>query len=413
VYRSFEEAWNQPASGLEQCLAELNRRINSVPNIVRMPINNVLMNGDYTGTIVIGSLGVKANVLLDTGSGILAVSNQIYDPARDSSAQTTKLAQEVKYGSGSWVGAVVRTAVAVSPEVRLGGVNLAVTYHSSPDIFGQADGIFGLAYQTLDRAWLMSGDTWQAKYDADQVSLGQASDLDPYFSQMAAAGVVANVFAFYTKRSTVSMATDDPQSDPLNQGEFVIGGGRQCTDLYTGGFTSVAVLDDQHYRTNLLSVQAGDQPPIPVPPAGADVSSPGNSVVDSGTNSIVLPQSVYDALTRSFGQLNPDFATTLTKFSMGTGDTTSQSQIDLRAWPDLKLSLQGADGSPVTLAVSPRDYWQFDAPDKGQAVSTIYGDGGSLRGQSILGLPLFNGYFTIFDRSAAGGRGVIEFATRT
>jgi hypothetical protein len=259
----------------------------------------------------------------------------------------------------------------------------------------------------------MSGDTWQAKYDADQVSLGQASDLDPYFTQLEAAGVVANVFAFYTKRSTVSMATDDPQSDPLNQGEFVIGGGRQCTDLYTGGFTSVAVLDDQHYRTNLLSVQAGDQPPIPVPPAGADVSSPGNSVVDSGTNSIVLPQSVYDALTRSFGQLNPDFATTLTKFSMGTGDTTSQSQIDLRAWPDLKLSLQGADGSPVTLAVSPRDYWQFDAPDKGQAVSTIYGDGGSLRGQSILGLPLFNGYFTIFDRSAAGGRGVIEFATRT
>jgi hypothetical protein len=29
----------------------------------------------------------------------------------------------------------------------------------------------------------------------------------------------------------------------------------------------------------------------------------------------------------------------------------------------------------------------------------------------ILGLPLMNGYFTIFDGEADGGRGVIRFAT--
>jgi hypothetical protein len=33
-------------------------------------------------------------------------------------------------------------------------------------------------------------------------------------------------------------------------------------------------------------------------------------------------------------------------------------------------------------------------------------------GLAILGLPLMNGYFTIFDGEADGGRGVIRFATR-
>ena len=33
-------------------------------------------------------------------------------------------------------------------------------------------------------------------------------------------------------------------------------------------------------------------------------------------------------------------------------------------------------------------------------------------GLAILGLPLMNGYFTIFDGEADNGRGAIKFATR-
>jgi hypothetical protein len=76
------------------------------------------------------------------------------------------------------------------------------------------------------------------------------------------------------------------------------------------------------------------------------------------------------------------------------------------------LTLQGADGTPVTLTISPANYWQFDATKKGAAIANMFGDGGSMGGQSILGLPLFNEYYTVFDRTAASGHGVINFAKR-
>jgi hypothetical protein len=91
----------------------------------------------------------------------------------------------------------------------------------------------------------------------------------------------------------------------------------------------------------------------------------------------------------------------------------NQAQINLSAWPNLILSLQGADGSPAALTVTPANYWQFDAGQQGVAIANIFGDDGQMGGMSILGLPLFNGYYTVFDRTLAGGRGVISFAKRT
>ncbi len=99
--------------------------------------------------------------------------------------------------------------------------------------------------------------------------------------------------------------------------------------------------------------------------------------------------------------------------SINASQGVDQILISLGAWPNLVFTLQGADGSPVNLTVTPGNYWQFDAGNKGVAVANMYGDNGSLGGQSILGLPLFNGYYTVFDRTAASGQGVINFATRT
>jgi hypothetical protein len=110
--------------------------------IVKMPISNVLLGSDYTGEILVGAEQKKMNVILDTGSSTLAVDGQDFNPASDKDTKTTNIAQEVQYGSGSWVGAVVHTSVGLSDSVSLKKVNLAVTYEESANMFGNAQGIW-------------------------------------------------------------------------------------------------------------------------------------------------------------------------------------------------------------------------------------------------------------------------------
>lgn len=381
--------------------------------IVTIPISNVLLGSDYTGEILVGASRTTMNVILDTGSSTLAVNGQDFNPAADAGTTTTRIAQAVQYGSGSWVGAVVRTSVGLPGAVSLNGVNLAVTYRESANMFGNAQGIWGLAYETLNNSYLMPANTWTHKYAANRILTGKQADLDPYFNQLEEAGIVANKFAFYTKRSIISAATGNPATDPVNQGVFVVGGGEEQNQFYTGSFTEVAVLDDIYYNTDLISVQVGNQAPIPAPGLPPGSPDPSNAIVDSGTNSLVIDQTLFDRILASFAAINPGFATLLQDYALTTGQSVDQTQINLAQWPDLTLSLQGADGSPVTLTVTAGNYWQFDAGQQGQAIANIFGDGGQTGGMSILGLPLFSGYYTVFDRSLAGGRGVISFATRT
>ena len=90
------------------------------------------------------------------------------------------------------------------------------------------------------------------------------------------------------------MASAAPESDPLNNGIFVLGGGLDQTDLYTGQPLNVAVLDDLYYNTNLKAVQVGEAGPVEVaqlPPSQAKTLI-SNSIVDSGTNSLVLAPDV-------------------------------------------------------------------------------------------------------------------------
>ena len=95
--------------------AALGGRLSAVT--VQMPIINVLMDGDYTGLIYVGSNKLPINVILDTGSSTLAIDGTIYDPTKDQTAQLTDIAQEVAYADRSdWVGAVVLTDVAVGSD---------------------------------------------------------------------------------------------------------------------------------------------------------------------------------------------------------------------------------------------------------------------------------------------------------
>jgi hypothetical protein len=61
----------------------------------------------------------------------------------------------------------------------------------------------------------------------------------------------------------------------------------------------------------------------------------------------------------------------------------------------------------VRLDVPPENYWQMDAWEAGTAAAALWRADAQ---QSILGLPLMNGYFTVFDCSANRGLGVVRFA---
>lgn len=370
-----------------------------------------------------------ANVIMDTGSSTLAVTNTVYNAAADQHLTATPLAQDVIYGTGGWTGPVVQTSLTMGPSGQAVTLTsfLAITDEQEADNFGQADGILGLAYNTLNNAYNLStylqernispATTYPWPFPVHNLSAAvqqfgtflermPQQDLPPYFTALEAAGVVKNIFAFSTRRSMPSMRTPDPLTDPLNNGVFVMGGGPEETDLFTGQFVSVNVVDDDWYNTNLLAVRVGTQAPVNADPLPAQYGKTmlSNSIVDSGTNSLFLSTDVYQAVVAGLTAANATFGTQIQAAT--SQGAVPASGLDLAAWPDITFVLEGPANQEVSLTVAPSTYWQVDAPSAGQAAFVVYNSNGY---QSILGLPLLNNYFTVFDRSE-NPYGVIQFA---
>ncbi len=392
---------------LVSAAAALGGKVSSTT--IRMPITNVYMDGDYTGILYLGSQKRPANVILDTGSSTLAIDGTIYDPTKDTSAQITNIAQEVGYGDGSnWIGGVVKTDVVVGAgkqSPKLAQVSVAVAYHESRNMFGKSQGIMGLAYTKLNNAFELPGPTIPPKYTFNQIQSGTVTYVEPYFTQLESAGMVANKFAFYTLRSMINMASAAPASDPLNNGFLILGGGEESTDLYTGAFQLAHIVDDLYYNTNLKAIIVGDSSPIEISAPTKASGNVSNSIVDSGTNSLSLDQGLFEQIIK---KLSPSDDTTLAD-AMRAG-YVPMSKLNLADWPTLTFVLEGALGTDVKLEVAPANYWQSNAPKAGYATAVLFGDNGQGGGPSILGLPLMNGYFTIFDRSVDRGLGAIGFA---
>ena len=150
-----------------------------------------------------------------------------------------------------------------------------------------------------------------------------------------------------------------------------------------------------------LSIESRDWMSAPTKASG----NTSNSIVDSGTNGLVIDQSLFEKI---LGALSPADDSTLSD-ALRAGFVPS-GKLDLAAWPTLTFVLEGALGADVKLQVAPDTYWQTDSPKPGYATAVVYGDNGQGGGQSILGLPLMNNYFTIFDRSVDKGLGAISFA---
>ncbi|HET6485999.1 MAG TPA: pepsin-like aspartyl protease, partial [Spirochaetia bacterium] len=154
---------------------------------IRIAISNVLLGSDYTGRLYIGSRQEEVNLLLDTGSSTLAVEHRSYDPQKDTKATVTDMVQEVQYGSGAWIGSVVKTDVAAGAggeTVDLPGVALAVAYHESANMFGRSQGILGLAYQSLDDALVLTRPTVPPTYTPNEIRSGRRTFIEPYFTQL-------------------------------------------------------------------------------------------------------------------------------------------------------------------------------------------------------------------------------------
>ena len=375
-------------------------------NVVRVPITNVFMGGDYTGRILVGPNKTPLNVILDTGSSALAVDAKKYSPDPTGGDQSTDLAQTDSYGDGStWTGAVIHTTISMgegASSVVLPGGNLAVAYSASADMFQSADGILGLAYAALDDAFTMPGDTWKNQYTSTQVRSGKGGDLVPYLTQLTNAGVPSDIISFLTRRSFIHAGGGDA-NDPLNQGWMIVGGGVESTDLYTGSFQTVKVVSDAWYSTNMKAVIMGSTDPNAARLEGPK-GMPSNSIVDSGTNSLNIGSQMLNAIVSKFSASQQ----ALLNRAIPNGALVSTADLNLGDWPNLTFVLEG-DAGDVSLTVAPSDYWQVDTQQVGAAaIALTEGEAGF----AILGLPLMNGYFTIFDGEADGGRGAIRFATK-
>lgn len=404
-------------------------------NSLRIPITNIYGGGDYTARVNVGSQNAPVNLILDTGSSTIAVKTSRYDPKADSALKATAYAQEVLYGTGGWAGPLVTTNVSLGKSAPLlKNAYLAIADDQLPDNFGAADGILGLAYGALNQAYNL------ATYLADQkikpavtypwpfsvanstAALAQVQsifkslrydDIPPYFQQLETQRLTSNKFAFYTLRSYPSMATSDPSSDPLNSGYFILGGGEEQNDLYNGDFVNVDVLDDAWYNVNLKAVQIGSANPVAAAPLPTRFAQQqiSNAIVDSGTNGLLVATDVYQTILLGLQNANKGFIDTIEKAAQIQKSSQGQkglpvSQVKLNQWPNISFILTGDTGQNVTLSVMPQNYWQVNTPSAGQAIFNI---GSSGMPQSILGLPLMNNYFTVFDRSQ-DAYGVIRFA---
>lgn len=399
--------------------------------IARLPITNVYGGGDYTVSLKIGSQGTAVNVILDTGSSTIAVQTTSYDPTKDTDLQPTAYAQEVLYGTGGWAGPVVKTNIGVNTSgapIVLSSAYLAIADDQLPNNFGNSDGILGLAYKSLNQAYNLTvyleeqhvsppvTYPWPFPIENSTVALQRLQsilndvrydNIPPYFDQLESQGLTPNKFAFYTLRSFPSFATSNPETDPLNQGFFILGGGEEQTDLYTGSFVNVDVLDDYFYNVNLKSVQVGSAAPVAAAalPSRFKQSAITNAVVDSGTNSLILASDVYKSVLNGLSALNSQFEQIINSAAAANNGIPS-SQVNLAAWPNISFILTGENGEDVTLTVTPQTYWQFDCPAAGQALLALAN--GNMP-QTILGLPLLNNYYAVFDRSQ-DAYGVIRFA---
>ncbi|QBG35829.1 pepsin-like aspartic protease [Litorilituus sediminis] len=446
---------------------------------LQLPITNVYGKGDYSLVVHLGSEQAPVNLLIDSGSSTLVVKEGSYQASRDKHLTPTAIAQEVNYGIGGWNGPVIHSSITLSnydlankdkvgeQQVTLTKGDIAiVSAKQQIATFAEADGILGLAYHHLNKGFNLTSyfeqqhispaSTYPWPFN-EATELSPASsdlkafkkflwqypehDIVPYFTELEEEHLVANKFAFYSKRSSVyvdeankgiNVATSPmAEIEPLmqlaeNQGKLILGGGEEQTDLYQGEFQSIQVEHDVYYNVELISVQVGDKPAITAAPLEQShvKSYFTNAIIDTGAGALVLTAALYEQVIRDLVAINADFDALLSPFKDFNEQYTGidASLIDLAQWPTIYFNFVGEASSAnsegnisnqekptVQLACAPHTYWQLNTPAFGRASFKLLSQLPQWPNQSIIGLPLINNYYVVFDRTETG-TGVVKFA---
>ena len=397
--------WNTQGDQEFNFKLKLNSDSGGTGNSAKIEIKNTLAGGDYAGKIEIGtgSDAKSAWVILDSGSSTLAIWNDFF---ADSSPGATDYVQVNNYGSGSWGGPVVSAPVSMGTAphtvslsaLKLGMIEAGQVINASTgavvpggEIFQPANGILGLAFSALNNAY----DAGQATYPVSKYPISNYYDassskhpgpnlsqntLTPFFAQISAPGGAQPKMGFLTKRSTVyaGPGSSNPDAAWQNGGYFVMGGGEEHTELYTGSFKAALEIPNAQgqgvwYNTKFLSLRVGSQDKILVPsltdianyyhlqPLTGMVS---NSIIDTGTNSIPLNGSVFSQMMDSFKSIDASYYNTILD-ALQKGPR-SLSASDVASWPSIFIELQGEGSSTIELEMKPDTYWQVDAYTNGE-----------------------------------------------
>jgi len=440
---------------------------------LQLPITNVYGKGDYSVVLHLGSEQAPVNLLIDSGSSTLVVKQGSYNPEKDQHLIPTPVAQEVNYGIGGWSGPVINSSITLSnysltDKNKVGDKRITLTKGDIAVVsneqqvatFADADGILGLAYHHLNKGfnltsyfekqnisptntypWPFSDATKSSPSSNDLKAFKQflwqqpEHDIVPYFTELEEEHLVANKFAFYSKRSSVfvdeanksvniatsPMAEIEPLMQlPENQGKLILGGGEEQTDLYQGEFQSIQVEHDVYYNVELVSVQVGENPVIKAAPLEQShvKSYFTNAIIDTGAAALVLTAALYEQVINDLIAINPSFAALVTPFKDLKEQYTGidASLIKLAQWPTIYFNFVGEptilnsqEKPTIQLACAPNTYWQLNSPAFGKASFKLLSQLPQWPNQSIIGLPLMNNYYVVFDRSEAK-TGVVKFA---
>ncbi|AAZ24813.1 pepsin-like aspartic protease [Colwellia psychrerythraea] len=434
--------------------------------LLRIPITNVFGQGDYSVTLHLGSEKSPVNLLLDTGSSTLVVKSTTYQANLDKKLTPSTAVQEVNYGVGGWNGPVIFTSInihehchksdhpqsiAKSPSMNLSNAPVALVHSDKQSkTFGDADGILGLAYHHLNKSFDFSdyftehkitpalSYPWPFSHEVseDLVSFKKLMwkypehDVTPYFTLLEEQQLSANKFAFYSKRSAIhvnkshsnkinKIPSDELAKDPLNKGLLILGGGEEQTDLYQGEFQSIKVEHDVYYNVDLKSVQVGTSQPVIAEPLNQKhlKSYFTNAIIDTGAGGIVLTAEIYQQVINDLIAYNANFAQCLAPFKEMSAQLVGIdiNELKLEQWPTVYFNFVSEPATAnteekiVQLACTPETYWQINTPNYDKACFRLLSQLPQWPNQSIIGLPLLNNYYVVFDRSK-DKTGVVKFA---
>lgn len=399
---------------------------------LKLPISIISAKGGYCVEMEIGSKQSKVKLLLDTGSSTLAVETKNYNPEEDFYLKPTSYAQAITYGAGGWAGPLVETHLQFEnhyKKMTLKDGHLAIIKSEQQDNFHGADGILGLAYRKLNKAYDLteyfekkhstSKNTYPWPFEVEENKksvrnfknfLKEYDSIEPkaFFTMLEEEKICHNKFSLYMKRSIVSVTQDNMTEeqmacDPLNNGWLILGSGEEHRELYEGSLDIIDVVHDVYYNTKLYGIQVGDNASIikPLDNPNKKKAKYSNSIIDCGSSFLVLQENLYQELMDQLLELNTDFISHIeaSDSAYKSGKSYKPSNLSLEDWPDIHFYfLTETSDKKTKVTCKPESYWQLNALEKGRAWFMIMNELTNLPNKSILGLPLITNYFCIFDR---------------